>query len=236
MQNSVIREFVNNPCAEAVVMQQGDPGWEAWEWAVFYWSNHYLRYKNIFDDGGSVARNGFAQPGIDLPFGRHFIIDQQGIVVQPFFGHDPRLAIHTIYDLYGGDCDGDGLCDGYETGRFGHLLEDPDGDPDGDRMTNEEEYEAGTDPADPASRLVIHLYKEAGIPQITFDAVAVREEWCDRDKIRSHAVEETGNPAGGNWSGTPGLDQLTGDGWITAPLPPAAPDTFYRLYARLEQH
>lgn len=43
---------------------------------------------------------------------------------------------------------GDGLNDGWELAFFGNLDQGPGDDPDNDGFTNEEEYEAGTDPTD----------------------------------------------------------------------------------------
>jgi YVTN family beta-propeller protein len=44
------------------------------------------------------------------------------------------------------DSDEDGLPDVWETAYFGDLDQGPDGDYDGDGLTNLEEYETGTDP------------------------------------------------------------------------------------------
>ncbi len=50
------------------------------------------------------------------------------------------------------DTDGDGMDDGFEvTKSFDPMQDDGDGDFDHDGFTNREEYEAGTDPQDPAS-------------------------------------------------------------------------------------
>lgn len=46
------------------------------------------------------------------------------------------------------DDDGDGLPDSWEEHHFGDLKEKPGGDPDGDGLTNLEEFENGTDPND----------------------------------------------------------------------------------------
>lgn len=42
----------------------------------------------------------FSQPNTGImPFGRGFIIDQEGKVVKAYFGHQPQMAISKIYDL-----------------------------------------------------------------------------------------------------------------------------------------
>lgn len=58
-------------------------------------------------------------------------------------GTDPLDA-----DSFPTDTDGDGLGDAWETETFGNLDEDGAGDPDGDGLTNAEEYNLGTDASD----------------------------------------------------------------------------------------
>jgi hypothetical protein len=56
--------------------------------------------------------------------------------------------------LNGGDTDGNGIFDGFECWHFDHIGVAPTsqqngpGDPDGDRLSNLEEWTAGTDPND----------------------------------------------------------------------------------------
>lgn len=68
------------------------------------------------------------------------------------------LGEHTIKcDAFGGpgpvatDSDGDGLPDGWEQEHFGGLSQTTGGDPDADSYSNLQEFQAGTDPMDPAS-------------------------------------------------------------------------------------
>jgi hypothetical protein len=51
--------------------------------------------------------------------------------------------------LVSDDVDGDGLPDNWETDYFGHLSYEDTEDPDGDGVTNLQEYRHGTDPTDP---------------------------------------------------------------------------------------
>ncbi len=56
---------------------------------------------------------------------------------------------------YLADTDDDGLADPWELATFGSLVTEPGADSDGDGMSNRQEYLAGTDAANPASRLRI---------------------------------------------------------------------------------
>jgi hypothetical protein len=64
------------------------------------WDNYYLRGP-VMHDSTAVASIHYTQPNTGLPFGRNFIIDRDGIVVLPYFGHKPKLAIDTIHELLG---------------------------------------------------------------------------------------------------------------------------------------
>ncbi|HVE41897.1 MAG TPA: metallophosphoesterase [Planctomycetota bacterium] len=67
----------------------------------------------------------------------------------------PKTATVTIADNDNptADADGDGLPDTWEVTHFGNTTsQNGGGDPDHDGATNAEEYAAGTDPMDPASK------------------------------------------------------------------------------------
>jgi hypothetical protein len=232
MQTSLIRQFVNNDCVEALTYQQGNASTEEYDWAVLYWENHFLRYRNIFDAEGRTGNRTFAQPQIGIPFGRHFVVDQNGEVVLPFFGHDPLLAQQTIYNAYGGDCDTDGIHDAWEGEHFGDLDETPAGDPDGDGTSNQDEHDGGTDPTDARSCQRIHLIKRAGAPYFEFRVRAA--EWWLAGQTRLYTVEETDDPGPDIWSDVQGAERLSGEGWLTPMVPGSARLTFYQLRSWLE--
>jgi YD repeat-containing protein len=58
------------------------------------------------------------------------------------------------------DSDHNDLPDDWEIKYFSHIGVDPNADPDGDAMTNMQEFRAGTDPVDANSRLVLNIRVE----------------------------------------------------------------------------
>jgi len=103
MQNTIVKEFENNPNVVTRVFNEGDTRYETWDWVQVFWSNYYMRQPHIYDSDGSVGQYYDMGTSADkgIPFGRGFIIDQSGYVVLPFFGHNPQMAIEKTYELTG---------------------------------------------------------------------------------------------------------------------------------------
>jgi hypothetical protein len=89
------------------------------------------------------------------------------------------------------DADKDGLPDAWETAHGLDPNDPADGalDPDGDGMTNWEEYIAGTDHLDPASYLKVELSNPTGPATVWFTAVS----------NKTYTVEYTDDLEGGAW-------------------------------------
>ena len=98
MQNTIIREFENHPQVVVLPLQEGGRMGETREWLEVFWRNYSLRGPLLWDEFGTVSQQ-YEQPHTHLPFGRGFIIDQQGNVALPFFGHMPQMVIERIYEL-----------------------------------------------------------------------------------------------------------------------------------------
>jgi hypothetical protein len=101
MQNSIVKEFADNPRVVVAVYDEGGRLGETREWLEIFWSNYFLRGGVIFDEDGTVSRGAYGQPATGLPFGRGFIIDQDLRVALPYFGHQPAMVIEKIHELLG---------------------------------------------------------------------------------------------------------------------------------------
>jgi len=100
MQNTVIKEFLDNPHVEVLSFNEGGIHGETREWLETLWSNFYLRGAVLFDADGTTGA-AYSQPNTQLPFGRGFIIDRDGDIALPYFGHDPQMVIAEIWRMLG---------------------------------------------------------------------------------------------------------------------------------------
>ena len=102
MQNSIIKEFEGNPNVISYVLDQADK--ETKDWVTLWTTKFYQRVPMLFDVDGAIGGGTFAQPSVgNMPFGRSFIINQEGIVSTAYFGHQPQMVISKIYDLLNND-------------------------------------------------------------------------------------------------------------------------------------
>ena len=140
-----------------------------------------------------------------------------------------HTALSAFFSVLGPqtDADGDGLPDLWELRYFGSLNA-PGGaatdDPDQDGSDNRHEYQAGTDPLDPASVLIITAV------QITGADVRLRFKTAAG---RSYSLERAADPASNLW--TTVVDNVPGTGGtveVTHPHRSAPGAGFYRVRLR----
>jgi hypothetical protein len=126
----------------------------------------------------------------------------------------------------GTDSDHNGLPDAWERQNFGHLGVDPNADPDGDEMSNQQEYLAGTNPNDANSDLEITSFSTA--PGGTL-AIVTWESELTRNYFLQKRLDL--NP-GFNWFDS-GLGLIAPDGASTTRVfaDTNAPLRFYRVQA-----
>ncbi len=100
MQNTIIKEFANNANVETYVLNENQFERDPIDWMQTWTSHFYQRAPMLYDADGSIGGQIFSQPKVgNMPFGRGFIIDQEGRIVKAFFGHQPQMVIETIYEL-----------------------------------------------------------------------------------------------------------------------------------------
>lgn len=126
IQNTVAAEFLADPRVEVVIVSQSEPESELHD----FWTNLYLQGPMLFDAGGYVGGQLYAQPFSGLPFSRGFLIDPNQTVTHPFFGYNPDLIMSSIYGLIldwfvPGDVDGDGQVDMNDFAEMCNCLAGP---------------------------------------------------------------------------------------------------------------
>lgn len=149
-----------------------------------------------------------------------------------FTGGTPAARNTAVQDL-----DGDGLVDSWEiqiNPDIGQVA--PDGDGDGDTLTNEREFGLGTDPTvDDAGLAFIDIGIENGEVVVRFNTIPVSGTGYDLYSSRLYTLEQSERLYPVAWSNVTGQVELPGNGYpvvYTNVVP--AERMFYRYKVRLE--
>ncbi|MBN1672524.1 MAG: DUF4832 domain-containing protein [Kiritimatiellae bacterium] len=130
------------------------------------------------------------------------------------------------------DADADGMPDAWEAVHLSDLPDPSDqtdqADPDGDGLSNLEEYVAGTDPRNGDVTFVVETHLSAGQVLVSFDTVAASGRGYD-GCVRRYCLEQSVGASAAAWQPVPGFENIPGAG-TTVTYRPTAEDSEPRLY------
>ncbi len=142
---------------------------------------------------GWISFESNGAPKVDLRTGK-----LSGFVYGANFGwislSNAQAVVQTDWIALGSDADQNGLPDAWEKTWFGHVGVDPNADPDGDGLSNREEYWADTNPVDPEDNLRILAFS-AGLGGAPFSLT-----WSSRPTRFYRLLQTEALWSPGSWS------------------------------------
>ena len=128
---------------------------------------------------------------------------------------DPAFASYAVITP-SSDVDGDGMGDSWEIHFFGQTNA-PHGaahvDFDGDGLSNGEEFTAGTDPTNAASRFALDIDRAGPHPVVGLRTVSGGPPWYT-GLDRFYSLERVATPGAGSWQTVPGYANIRGTGTV----------------------
>ncbi|MBN1672450.1 MAG: lamin tail domain-containing protein [Kiritimatiellae bacterium] len=133
-----------------------------------------------------------------------------------------------------GDTDGDDMPDDWEQQHFGSVPADPNGDADGDGVSNYDEFVSGTDPTSGTAYFGVSLQISGGQMAVSFPTLAAGGTGYS-GYTRYYALERSTSGLAGAWSAVAGCEKIAGDGTtVTYNVPAGLDGVYYRAKVWLE--
>jgi hypothetical protein len=145
--------------------------------------------------------------------------DYYRVVITPNDGTTNGAPFTTASVTVPVDADGNGINDDWEVQYFGHIGIDPNADPDGDGLSNLQEFLAGTDPTDSSSSLRITSIVTNG-PDIVISFTT--------SSNRAYDAQYNDDLTISNWSAV--VTNIPGTGAIVSTNDPGAASLTNRFY------
>jgi len=186
--------------------------------------------------GGLVARFTHIAPGADGTIALRLKQDR----TQSCYSYANALMVRTLdSSLLSAADDGDrnDLNDNWEVARFGGTGASAAADPDGDGVSNQDEYVAGSDPAGASSVFAVDVgFSEGGL-QVSFATTAIGGPGYEDFTARHYALEAMdAQAADQRWTPVAGYEDIVGDGSVVKYLPGATGQSiFYRARVWIEK-